>query len=369
MQEGTPISQIDGTTTTISQKIDKLKSNHGYWGNIFHPLYLDGDMLIFKTTKTWEELKTEYSSDKLITKQFFSLKTNRVLHCRYNPFKDKGIGNKVYLLKITAGALHTDSWLPQDTDDQVLWTDLPLYFLLWGYLDFQRKCGTMNIIDTTTVLVIQSKYIEPPSNNIYVPLDRQFFTGHSPYETELLYPSDRQNWHPKVRYQVQTANLIGTTGPATVKLPENISCEAHLTYKFHFKVGGNPPPMSDVINPDQQPQYNIPYNLLQQPSLQNPKTPFEYLLWNFDERRGELTKKAIQRIKTYQEPEKDFFAITDSTTTCPTTSMQIKQTEDSETSEEEEATTTEAQLLLERRKQKQLRHRINRLLNRLTNLE
>nr|UGV38096.1 MAG: ORF1 [TTV-like mini virus] len=363
--EGTELGQIPNGTN-LSTKWDKLRSNHGYWGNPFHPFYLDGDFLVLKTQRSWDELKTTYSSDKQLQASDFQLKTNTVLHCRYNPFRDKGIGNQVYLLKTTSGQTHADSWEPH-TDPDIIWENLPLWLLLWGYLDFQKKCGTISQIDNTSVLVIKTKYIDPPSNNIYVPLDDNFFTGHSPYETELLFPSDRQTFHPKVRMQVKEINNIGTTGPATIKLPENISCEGHCKYCFYFKIGGQPAPMSEIVDPDKQPQYNIPYNILQQPSLQSPTTPFEYMLWNFDERRGQLTKKAAQRITTYTEPEKDIFSITESTTTCPTASQQRKETSDEETSEEE--TDPKTQLLLERRKQKLLRQRINRLLNKLTILE
>ncbi len=81
------------------------------------------------------------------------------------------------------------------------------------------------------------------------------------------------------------------TGPNTIKLPDNISCEAHMKYKFIFKIGGEPAPMSILVDPQNQPNNTFPNNLLQTTSLQNPTTPVEHFLWRFDERRGQITKK------------------------------------------------------------------------------
>nr|UGV37188.1 MAG: ORF1 [TTV-like mini virus] len=368
--EGTRIDQTPPTGATtgspFQKKIQTHRLNSGYWGNPFHPHYFHGDIPVLTTSQTWEELKNTYSEDNYLNKQHWQLKQNKYIDCRYNPFKDKGIGNKVYLLS-TTNLTHSDDWGPPE-DEDLIWENLPLWILTWGYLDFQKKCGTLPTIDTKSVFVIYSPYIEPQGNKLFVPIDNDFLHGNSPYDPDHTIPSDYFGWHPKVRFQVQSINLIGTTGPGVAKLPENISCEAHCGYKFYFKVGGNPPPMSTLIDPDKQPKYNIPNNMLQTTSLQSPTTPFEFLLWNFDERRGTITKKAAERIKTYKETETSVFPITESSMQCPTTSNKTLQTPETSDTEEEE-TTTEALLLNERRKQKLLRKRINQLLHRLAILE
>lgn len=365
-QEGTPIKSIPNSGS-FQNKILKALTQPGFQGNPFYKEYLHPDTVIVKTTLSTGDLQTNYTNttDKL-KPAHFSIKQPLTINCRYNPFADKGTDNKVYLLK-TSVSPHSDDWTPPG-DADLIWSNLPLWLLTWGFLDYQKKCGTLSQIDTNTILVIASPYIQPKDRKIYVPIDYNFTVGSSPYENQHLIPSDYFKWHPKVRFQVQTVNNIGCTGPFTVKLPENISCEAHVGYKFHFKIGGEPAPMSILTNPSDQPKYNIPNNLLQTTSLQNPTTPIESYLWKFDERRGQLTKKAAQRITTDWETEKTLFSITDPSTYCPTTSKKEIQTTDSSTSEEEE-TSIETQLLHERRKQRLLRKRINKLLNRLAILE
>lgn len=367
-QEGTPIKDIqNGGGGTFQNKLQKAMEQSGYMGNPFHKEWLHKDNWIVKTTKTYQQLITSYNKENDYLKQTdFSFKNPILMDCRYNPFADKGTDNKVYLLKVTGGP-HSDDLTPP-TEPELIWDNLPLWLLTWGYLDFQKKCGTHSQIDTNSMIVIYSKYIQPQKNKFYIPIDKYFISRNSPWETDHLEPSDHQNWHPKVRYQVDTMNTIASTGPFTVKLQDKISVEAHLKYKFHFKVGGEPAPMSITVDPTEQPKYAIPNNILQPTSLQNPTTPIENFLWRFDERRGYITQKALQRIKTDSETEKDVFTITEPSTTVPVQTQKEIQTTDSSTSEEEE-TPLETQLLHERRKQRLLRKRINMLLNRLAKLE
>lgn len=364
-QEGTPIKSIPNGN--FQQKLQKAMQQSGFMGNPFYKQWLHKDNWIVKTTKTYQQLVTNYSSDsdKLKTADF-SFKNPLTMECRYNPFADKGKDNKIYLLKVTGGP-HSDDLSPP-TEPELIWSDLPLWLLTWGYLDFQKKCGTHSQIDTNSMVVIVSPYITPQKNKIYIPIDQYFISGNSPWESDHLEPSDYSKWHPKVRYQVDTINTIASTGPFTVKLQDRISCEAHMKYKFLFKVGGEPAPMSVTIDPTEQPKYAIPSNILQPNSLQSPTTPIENYLWRFDERRGLLTKKAIERIKADHETETNVFTITDPSTAVPIPRQKEIQTSESETSEEEE-TSLETKLLHERRKQRLLRKRINLLLNKLANLE
>nr|UGV37998.1 MAG: ORF1 [TTV-like mini virus] len=366
-EPGTTIRHINNSTGTFQEKLTKALTEQGYQGNPFYKDYIHPDAVLVKTTKSLTELKNSYNSDDSPLKPTdFSFKTNLVMECRYNPFKDKGINNKVYLVKIQEQT-HTHTW-DAPTDPDIVWENLPLYILLWGYLDFQRKCGKQQQIDTNSCLVIRSEYISPiNTTKIYVPLDDYFYNGHSPY-ADYTYPSDMLSWHPSVRHQIDSVNKIGATGPNTIKLQDKISCEAFIGYDFRFKIGGEPAPMSILVDPQDQPGHTFPNNLLQTTSLQSPTTPIEYHLWRFDERRGQLTQRAAKRIKTDKETEKTFLSITDSTTTCPLWTTKETQTSDS-SSEEETETPIETQLLHERRKQKLLRKRINLLLNRLTMLE
>ncbi len=289
-----------------------------------------------------------------------------LIDCRYNPFADKGVGNKIYFINIKDRTHSTDWDYPvQDTQ----YDNLPIWLALWGYLDYHRKCGEHSQIDSNYLLVIKCKAITPTTVNYFVPLDEDFLEGRSPYQQpEIIFNNDLGNWHPKLRYQVRTINSIASTGPGVIKLPPETAAEAHFRYVFHFKIGGQPPPMATLTDPLQQPKYITPDNILQTPSLQNPATPIEYMLWNFDERRGQITKKAIQRITTDKETEQPFLPITEGTFACPTASKKETQTSESSDSEKEEMSLQE-QLHQQRKQQKLLRNRIKQLLHRLTIIE
>lgn len=352
--------------TEFQKQFYTAKMKHEYWGNVFKPSTFSGDERMIESNKPIDELIKEYTTPQTTLKTGFTFKTTKTAELRYNPFADKGQGNMAYLLKIDSG-LHATEWGPP-TDKDVIATDLPLHTLLWGYLDYQRRCKEYRNIDTTCILVIQCKYVQPNNFKFIVPLDPTFLEGTSPYRPQFeITPSDRQYWHPKVAMQVQTVNNICLCGPATVKLPPQISCESHVRYKFRFKLGGQPAPMSVLTKPDEQPKYPIPNNLLQTPSLQSPTIPFTQLLWNFDERRHQITKKATERITKDRPIETTILSITDPGSLCPTY-KETEKTQETTSSEEEEAS-LETQLLHQRRRQRQLRHKINYLLNRLTNLE
>lgn len=375
LQDGTQLKLVPAAYNTIpgvtnptdfQKKFYTARMQEKYWGNVFKSTTFYRDERMIESNKTIDELIKRFKQASQAIGEGFTEKTTKWAEIRYNPFADKGKGNMAYLLKIDSG-LHATDWSPP-TDKDVIANDLPLHTLLWGYLDYQRRCKEYRDIDTTCILVLQCKYVQPNNFKFLVPLDPDFLDGTSPYRPQgEITPSDRQNWHPKVAFQVQSINNICLSGPGTVKLPPQVSCEAHVKYKFRFKLGGQPAPMSILTKPDEQPKYPIPNNLLQTPSLQSPTMPFTQLLWNFDERRQQITKKATERITEYQPTETTFLSITDPGSLCPT----YKETEKAQetTSSEEEETPIETQLLHQRRKQRKLRHRINDLLNRLTHLQ
>nr|UGV37398.1 MAG: ORF1 [TTV-like mini virus] len=378
--EGTQIKTVTpketpsswGTLGDASKRLYGAYMDHNTWGNPFLQHWFYGDQRILITNKTIEELCKQFANQTIQQAKLttgFVVKEQKYQELRYNPFADKGSGNILYLLPINTH-LHSYGWEPP-TDKDVICKDLPLNVLMWGYLDFQRKCKEYNDIDTTCLCVFQSPYVSPPGHcKFLVPLDDDFLHGNSPYfDAGRKTNSDYYNWHPKVRFQIRTINAIACSGPATCKLPPDISIESHIKYKFRFKIGGEPAPMSVLKNPEEQPEWNIPNNLLQTTSLQNPTAPFEHLLWKFDERRGILTKRAAKRISRDIQTETDILPIAETATWCPTTLNKDQETSETTSSEEEETSTTEERLQQQRRKQKLLRKLINRMLLRLTTLE
>lgn len=382
---GNPEDYTDGTTignipssayihqkekTNIGKQIKTMQMNNNYWGNPFNDEFHRLGALI-TTNKTWDDIIKEYDNPNTtattkLKADWFQFKENFTFECRYNPFADKAKGNKLYLVKLK-DAQHDIDW--DFPEANTLYTDLPIWLMIFGYLDFMRKCGQYTQIDTNYLAVIYSTYIFPKEFHYFVPLDKDFLEGRSPYEEgEFIIASDYRNWHPKVRFQAQTINMLGSTGPGIIKLPPQISAEAHMRYIFHFKLGGQPPPMATLTDPDDQPKYTTPDNIIQQPSLQSPTTPFEYILYNFDERRGQITKAAAERIKKHQKTETSILPITETAFACPIKGSKEIQTPDS-SDEEKEEMSLEEQLKLQRKQQKLLRLRINQLLQHLTKLE
>nr|UGV39051.1 MAG: ORF1 [TTV-like mini virus] len=350
----------------FQKKIYTARMRHQYWGNVFKSSTFYRDERMIETNLSWDDIIKKLTTSTTQLPPGFTFKTTKWAEIRYNPFSDRGKDNIAYLLKIKTG-LHATDWGPP-TDKDVIARDLPLHTLLWGFLDYERKCAEYRDIDTTTLLVIQCPYVQPKTFKFLVPLDYSFLDGTSPYRPiGEITPTDRQNWHPKVAFQVQVVNEICLCGPGTVKLPEKTSCEAHISYNFYFKVGGQPPPMSNLTKPDEQPKYPIPNNLINTPSLQSPAIPFTQLLWNFDERRSQLTKKATKRITDYQIPETSLMSLTETSLSCPTETIKAQETSETSSSEEEE-TPIQEQLNKQRRRQKLLRNRINLLLKQLANM-
>lgn len=168
-----------------------------------------------------------------------------------------------------------------------------------------------------------------------------------------------------VTHQDDSLNTLALSGPGTPKIGDVTTAECKMEYKFHFKVGGCAAPMEKVTDPSNQPTFPIPNNLTETNSLQSPTTPIEHFLYQFDQRRDEITATAAKRISTDYELTESLFS--DSTTTG--TEVPVHQTyqEKDISSEEEEAQekTLFEQLQQHRIKQQQLRHRIKQLLTKL----
>lgn len=366
---GKQIKDITNTTgapadfTETQKKFWAVQSQRDFWGNPFNADFFHGDRRLLTTNHNFTQL-IQQIKNKTNCENLFTLLTNKYFEVRYNPYKDKGIGNKVYLLPINT-AENSYDWTSTHADKDTIAENLPLWAILHGYLDFHKKWAQVQSIDTKHILVIYCTYMEPKEKHYFVPLDFDFIEGTSPYRPQYeRTPSDEHFWHPKVAFQLQSINAIVQSGPATIKLPKDISAECKIKYRFYFKFGGSPAPMATIQDPDDQPKFITPDNILSPTSLQNPTMPLEQYLCNFDERRGMLTKTATKRIKKQTETEKDVLPITE--TSCIAWRPPYEETSTSNSSESEEEEPPQKKILRYRREQKQLRHRINKLLYRLT---
>lgn len=335
------------------------------WGNIFHNDYLFGTSAIFASNRTVQECVSyilqhqgDTDSDKVkAAGSYWTVRTiPNIVECRYNPFNDKSTGNKTYM--VSNHSDHT-AWHPID-NDKLQRNDLPLWLETWGWMDWMKKAQLISQPELNYVTVIQTKFISSyPKLTYYVPIDNNMELGQSPYIGSLT-ASDRQHWYPKGTFQIQTLNLLGMTGPGTVKMQKNQACEGHMEYRFKFKLGGCPAQMEKICDPAEQPKYPIPNIKQTTPSLQDPTTNFRTFLYDFDERDGHLTKRAVKRIKKDSESEQTILDIT-GPMDLPAPHQKTS-TWDTETSEEEEEEGLQFELLKLRRKQHLLRQRIKNLL-------
>nr|UGV36438.1 MAG: ORF1 [TTV-like mini virus] len=364
--QGTPI----GNSNTWSQHIDNYMSKNTNWGNPFIPYYFNNSgedsfivHLSIDGTTVKDKLK-QLKPDSPI-KDHFQIPANPFkIECRYNPQADLG-HNAVFITRIQNDPT---PW-HKPSDDAMIQQGYPMWLIYWGWHDYLVKAKTVQNLDTDYINVIVSDYIQqtPKIHNMtyFVPLDWYFLNGRSPYaQDNEIKGYDLQNWHPKANFQIQTISHILQSGPATAKLPQFISAEGHCTYKFHFKVGGCPPAMDEVCNPQTQPTYPQPGNFLSSILLQNPEYPIQYYINSFDQRRDLLTSRAAKRLKEDSEFKDIIFK------PAGQTLLQVQarspQISSEETSEEEESEETlQRQLHKHRRVQRKLQFRILKLLEQL----
>nr|UGV42235.1 MAG: ORF1 [TTV-like mini virus] len=305
MQPGTTIKDCNQSTDWTTKK-NTYKSDWGHWGNPFIPFYFTGPWFMLYTKTHLSDMldQMDNGSSKLSSlkskaeKYHFKQWTEPLIfEYRYNPFGDTGPNNKIYLVSLDSLEPNWDP--PQDEKQQN--NDLPLWLGLWGFTDYMK----LNKIefDTKKLLVIQTSHVLPQHKYI-VPIDQDFLNGNSPFRDRgQVTASDRLQWHPKGSFQLQSITNICQTGPGTIKLPTNVSAEAHMKLTFYFKLGGCAQPIKLIDKPSDQPDFPIPRTESGQCSLQSPETAIQNYFYSFDWRRHFLTKKAADRIEKDTLPE------------------------------------------------------------------
>lgn len=357
-----------GEAITTENNIDTYFSTRDKWGNPFYSQTFEGTLypiLICQQnniTDLKQHLKTNFNK-QLQSIGFTDTSKKTTVYCRYNPQNDMS-RNALFLANIDND---NTQWHEPEVEKLVT-KGLPLWLLAHGWTDWIEKSKAVQRKDTDYVLGIVSEHISPPMH-FYVPLDYNFLHGRSPYETEdHIKDYDSENWHPKLNFQQETIAHIINTGPGTPKIPEKISVEGHYHYCFYFKIGGCPPPMDNVCDPQKQPTFPIPHNMLSSTLLQNPEYPPQYYLYSFDQRRDTITAKASKRLKKDSDFKETFFKPTGETAmSLYIPSPETTSTEDSEEEKESEET-LQFRLHHHNRQQRKLRNRILRLLNQVQNM-
>lgn len=345
------------TETIEATWFQQYQTDRGTWGNPFHEEFLKPNEPVYTSHAKWATILTKLESTKNsgynakvkdLTGYTFT-KIDMTYEVRYNPYKDDGVSNECYFLSTRAPE---HGWDPP-TNTDLTNENLPLWILLYGFADFQKKLGKRQHIDTDYILVVRTQNTQP-NRQILAPISMSFIEGWSPYETEFN-PLDQARWFPGFQYQQEINNEICLCGPGTPKINKTTTAEAKIEYKFIFKWGGELPPMDLIDNPSEKPSYPVPSSKLTTNSLQNPTQRPETMLYPFDERQGFITKKAAKRIcKDWTTKEASLL----STGPRFAESPQTQETQETSSSEEEEEENLFQQLINQRAKQQRLKQRI-----------
>nr|UGV34161.1 MAG: ORF1 [TTV-like mini virus]UGV34276.1 MAG: ORF1 [TTV-like mini virus]UGV34638.1 MAG: ORF1 [TTV-like mini virus] len=275
---------------------------------------------------------------------------------RYNPNRDEGIQNEMYLVNVTKDG----SW-DTPTDFKTKLTGFPLWIQTYGYTDYQKKQNIIGV-EEQHVVIFKTTSTKPGYWGTFLPISQDFISGNSPY-LKSVHGADKDKWYPQVQYQADILNKIAKCGPGTPKSSNYKSDDIKIEYTAYFKWGGAPAKMVKIDDPSKQEYYPVPSNELQTTSLQNPAYPPEYYLYSFDERQGQLTQRAAKRIKHDWETKKTLFSPTESPKEVPAQTTSPTTSEESDSEKEEE--TLFQQLINQQQKQRKLRHRIKQLMKQI----
>nr|UGV34878.1 MAG: ORF1 [TTV-like mini virus] len=339
---GNTRTYTEGTEQTTLAELKKSSN----WGNPFTHHWTHYDFPIYYTNK-FPTTQTEMNSETFTT---FTILEHLYVYCRYNPQKDKGTNNIIYLKKNDDPTETPYDQLPRN--DRIILRDYPLWIGFWGWTDWIKRVPEVQALNSNWQIVVKSPYIYPP-RPYYVFVDKYFYDTDG---KDLTF-SDQSKWHPKYEFQQDCEFYIGQSGPYTPKINRSELIQADMNYTVNVKWGGCPAPMETIISPCEQEKYPEPNNQLQMLQIQDPKTQKETYLYEWDERRGELTKTGAERIKKDSGPE--LFVTGLSSLNVPVQTQQTE-SEEEETSEEEK-TPLQQQLQQLKQQQRLLRRQLLRL--------
>lgn len=336
-----------GTYTEGNFHIDNIGqlTSKNNWGNPFAFPWNHDDHPIYYTDRFPDP--TKQSLDTPIN---FTPLENLYVQCRYNPQKDKGTNNVVYLKHNNSSATGLISDPPNNP--RLIIKDFPLWIIFWGWIDWLKRVPEAQQIDSGYYYVVKSPYIYPP-RPCYVFLDK-YFTNTDGKDLTIR---DNMKWHPKYEQQTEVENFFAKTGPFAPKINRSELIQANMFYTFYLKWGGCPAPMENIVSPCDQEKYPVPNSELQTLQIQDPETSKFSYLYEWDQRRDQITERCAKRIKKEQTPD---FSLTDLPTINPAIETSQKES-DQETTSEEEETTLEQQLRHLRQHQRKLRRQLHRL--------
>nr|UGV36352.1 MAG: ORF1 [TTV-like mini virus] len=366
--KGTPLKSVKypSDKTTWQQKVSYYMQHPQLWGNPFHEEHLHKQHKIwFSQTPPLQAIAQQtYNAQTTLSKAHITEVTDELLlDIRYNPFKDKGYNNNVYILP---NFTENNDNLEPLPDPDLQNPGFPNWLSIFGFEDYLIKLGKKTKIPEHYIMVFKSPYFEGPLT-YYIFVDKWFIHGDT---DDLIGRTDfdNNNWYPMIKHQEEALNTLALTGPGAPKMGDIKLAEAKIQYNFHFKVGGCASKVEKIANPADQPTYATPSNILDTNSLQSPAEPIETSLYQFDWRRHQITDTAAERISKDYLSKKHLFADAES----PGTSVPLQEAYQKEllssSEEETEKETLFEQLQRQRLKQRDLKHRIRLLLSQIQKL-
>nr|UHK03808.1 MAG: ORF1 [Torque teno midi virus] len=232
--------------------------------------------------------------------------TRNIIYGRYNPTKDKGPGNKIYIISILA-----DTWGPPTHDKMVLLEDLPLWLGIYGYISYLQTVKPGDWL-ASSLVVLQSEsiycYNMVGACTTWAPIDQPYIDGKQPYDLPIK-EADKTKWYPNYKWQLQTLNAIVESGPFIPQYNEEkySTWELKYHYDFCFKWGGPAMPDKDVKDPKDLKIYDVPDKQFGRLQICNPaKQATETIFHPWDSRRGLIKETALKRMCQHLETDTEF---------------------------------------------------------------
>lgn len=351
-QPGTPIGNTEYT------------DNEKHWGNPFYYAYIndtktDPTYYLYLSKDHPSTIKTQNYNPANLT--FTEVTGPTIYDVRYNPEKDTGAKNKVYL--VSNGSTETIS--PPENPNYYF-DGFPLFILLWSWTDWIKKLKDTPDIDKYQILVIDTDQFDTTLPH-YIPIDIDFTEGFDPYTPNKDNPQiphhpniyNSLNWHPKLLFQQQMIEKICRSGPACTRPDYNHYLQAYCKYEFFFKWGGCPKQLQKAYDPCLQSKWSTADNLSTRLEITNPQRPPELELYSFDWEKDYVEQKAIERIQYYTEIDETNISLTGNKSNPPP----LKKVQEKDTSAEKEEKTLYKQLCQLRQRRLLLELQLQQLTN------
>nr|UHM26793.1 MAG: ORF1 [Torque teno midi virus] len=270
-------------------KHDTYSDSVGYSTGFFSPKALNAVLITTDKTKA-----SHIGTLPLIT-------------CRYNPAKDDGVGNTVWLHSNLSHGYDKPT-----TDKTIIIKNLPLWMIFYGWLSYVQymKKASDFLISYTVCIECPAIDISPSigATNLIIPIDETFTQGKPPYGQDLS-TFDLTHWYPDIYNQVEVLNSLVTVGPYIPKYNQtrNSTWELHFFYEFLFKWGGPETTEPPVADPAQQPTYDALDKQYATIQIRDPrKQIYESIVHPWDYRRGVIKTSALKRIQDNISIESSF---------------------------------------------------------------